>query len=148
MQPIYLPALVIIISVPMSWKRFHRSDPCRSTRVSSPAPFTGAAHSNAGCGLSSSASSLSAAPGNGKMRTFEWKRVRQCSLFSHFYRINLEKSQSNKTNKSRKHLVVHIWGCLSFVTRKNAELTSYFIHSFKSISNVCKCAFVRYATIH
>lgn len=60
--PSYRPAFVIIISVPISWNRFHRSDPCRSTRVSSPVPVTGAAHTAAGCGLSSSASSLSAAP--------------------------------------------------------------------------------------
>lgn len=29
---LYLPALVIIISVPISWKRFQSSAPCRSTR--------------------------------------------------------------------------------------------------------------------
>lgn len=32
---VYLPALVIIISVPMSWKRFHRSAHCSSTWISS-----------------------------------------------------------------------------------------------------------------
>ena len=31
----YLPALVMIISVPMSWKRFHRSAHCSSTWISS-----------------------------------------------------------------------------------------------------------------
>lgn len=32
---LYLPALVMIISVPMSWKRFHRSAHCSSTWISS-----------------------------------------------------------------------------------------------------------------
>lgn len=32
---IYLPALVMIISVPISWKRFHRSAHCSSTWISS-----------------------------------------------------------------------------------------------------------------
>lgn len=32
---VYLPALVIIISVPISWKRFHRSAHCSSTWISS-----------------------------------------------------------------------------------------------------------------
>lgn len=60
LDSVYRPALVMIISVPISWNRFHRSDPCRSTRVSSPVPDTGVVHRAAGCGLSSSASSLSA----------------------------------------------------------------------------------------
>lgn len=34
-RPAYLPALVMIISVPMSWKRFHRSAHCSSTWISS-----------------------------------------------------------------------------------------------------------------
>lgn len=32
---LYLPALVMIISVPMSWNRFHRSAHCSSTWISS-----------------------------------------------------------------------------------------------------------------
>ncbi|TNN35589.1 hypothetical protein EYF80_054250 [Liparis tanakae] len=35
MRASYLPALVMIISVPMSWKRFHRSAHCSSTWISS-----------------------------------------------------------------------------------------------------------------
>lgn len=68
-SPPYRPALVMIISVPISWNRFHRSEPCRSTRVSD------AAHTAAGCGLSRSASSLSAAAGGEAMGTLKQKHT-------------------------------------------------------------------------
>lgn len=60
----HLPALVMIISVPISWNRFHKSEPCRSTRISSPELVPDCTRTcepwDAGCGLSNNTSSDSA----------------------------------------------------------------------------------------
>jgi len=56
----HLPALVMIISVPISWNRFHKSEPCKSTRISSPELVPDCARCCAGCGLSNNTSSDSA----------------------------------------------------------------------------------------
>ena len=105
----------MIISVPISWNRFHRSDPCRSTRASSPVAVTGAVHTAAGCGLSSSASSLSAAPERGERDydTFWYKH--------------------NKSPKAKKYSPTR-WTCFCCVTRrKNTSLnTEHFKHTHYS----------------